>query len=353
MQKHHHSQPFISKIRLPIILFLLLGGIGAGIASWYLLSRSFRSENIEILGLTISLFFGLLSITSIVSFFWDPIKYTVNNETLVVNSIFNMNRKTIFLKDILYYTEIEKETENSKWYQLTVYTTNQKIKIQSNLNSNYNDIYRVLVNGKIKNTHLETVWNYKIIRRYSIGILSIGTLLTSIFLNMFLNKDNTLYQDELSTLQSTVSHIVKVKDEKQSYIEIELNEYPNFIFIISGTAYRSSQSEDIIREISKGELIQIDLFKTTYLKHIIKAKALSIFERLFYLNIITVKGLKTKQKTFLSLEEINKQKRFESNSIGFYLIFSAGILLFGAYLVIDTTQKAIYRYPKIVFKCDE
>ncbi len=228
-----------------------------------------------------------------------------------------------------------------------MYTAHQKIKTYSSWFSNNKALRTVLIKGIAKNAHLELMNAYKIGRRFSIGILGLGLLLTCLSFNNSSINNNQLYSNDLPTIHGTITQIKKQYTRKKALnkIHIKLQEYPDFMFTISDTELTTFLYSNTINEISNGQFIQINLLKDTYLKHITKAENLTLFEAIFDLEMITVKGLKTVQKTYISIEEVNKQQRY-TNNLFVLGIISLALLLFGIILIIESTQKAIYRYPQ-------
>ncbi len=346
MKKHSKFKTIESCVKPIQTFMLLLGGIGCILISWWLLNWAFKSDGNH----TTILIFNILILASgiycILWIFTPNYRLKLDNEKLICTSVFRVVKQTIYLKDILYYTSINKENEDNRWEELTLYTKKEVLKINSFTYSNYFHFKNKCILGLTKNTDLESMHTYVIIRNYAIGILGFGLLFMFISLNLFLEKYNYIPKEDLSTLQGTVAYCIEIKEKKNTNrIEIKLNEYPDFIFELSGSQFISSQSNAIVSTIKKGDLIQIDLFKALYNKYIIKAYPLNALEQMFTLETISVNGLRTSKHTYLSIDDINKQKRSDSNSLLLFVFISLSLILLGFYVLIDTTQKAIYRYP--------
>jgi len=66
-------------------------------------------------------------------------------------------KKTILLKDIICWTEINRKIRNTNilWQELTVYTSTTKYAIESRCWNNYNEMKDFLVKGKVRNSEKE------------------------------------------------------------------------------------------------------------------------------------------------------------------------------------------------------
>lgn len=68
-----------------------------------------------------------------------------------------MPKKIIYLKDILYWTEVNKRQNpgNISWTELTVYTEKTKYTIMTLHWDNYQELKQALTNGKTRNLEME------------------------------------------------------------------------------------------------------------------------------------------------------------------------------------------------------
>lgn len=139
-----------SKIKIGNVVILILGGIGMIVLSSYLIKTAFSSEYPQIAGLILGGLFGLLGIVSFSSlFFLDS--FAIDKEKLIVKTLFGNTKRTIYLSEILGYTEIEKENKQGKWKDMTIYTKSNKLKLSSSMVLNYMDFRKILIKGKKRN----------------------------------------------------------------------------------------------------------------------------------------------------------------------------------------------------------
>jgi len=104
------DKPIITtKKSLGTLIILVLGFIGAGMAAYFLIKNSLSLRYYQIGGLVGGIIFGLFSLLALISiFFIDSLK--IYNDRLIVFSGLGFKKQTIYLKDIIKWTEIEKQT---------------------------------------------------------------------------------------------------------------------------------------------------------------------------------------------------------------------------------------------------
>jgi hypothetical protein len=324
-----------TKTKLSTLIILILGGIGFCFLSYYLTSKSLESEYPQIAGLVLGLFFGAFGLISIFSI-WQLKKYDFDGDKLIVKSIFNTPKKVIYVRDIKSYNEIEKENKSGKWNDLTIFTDRQKEKISSSTISNYQQLKRALTKGIQRDEYSESLWSYKVNKRFGIGFIIIGLLFSIGMLKVYSKKDLEILPEQLTTIKATITETPEIERRKSSrWINLKLEEYPKFNFKISGIRYHAANSNEIVAEIKANDQIELDILKDTYDKKISQAKDLTFIDKTVNYNQITVNGLRKEGKIFLLLENINKEQKEDSTGYGFWILFTVGIgiTLTGIYLI--------------------
>lgn len=324
-----------TKTKFSTLIILILGGIGFCFLSFYLTSISLEAEYPQIAGLILGLFFGAFGLLSIFSI-WQLKKYDFDGEKLIVKSIFNTPKKVIYVRDIKSYKEIEKENKSGKWKDLTIFTDRQKEKISSSTISNYFQLKSALTKGLIRDEYSESLWLYKVNKRFGIGFIIIGLLFSFGMLNVYLKKDIEIQSNQLTTLTGTISETPKIDRRKSSrWINLKLVEYPKFNFKISGIRFHAAYSNAIVAELKASNQIELDILKDTYDKKISRTKELTFIDKTVNYNQITVNGLRKDDRVYLRLENINTEQKEDSTGLGFWILLTLGIgiTLNGIYLI--------------------
>jgi hypothetical protein len=168
-----------SKLKILNVLILLFGGV-AGI---------FFGIKFTILGLHkfailfVGIPFLLIGVFSLYYFLFFDILY-VTTEKIIFKSLFGFTKKTIYLSEIEYYNEVNKENAkfkheagHMKWKDLTLFGKDFEYKISSTSYSNYSELKRVLIKGIKRDYNSEIEWERKNSLYYGIGFLIFGIIL--------------------------------------------------------------------------------------------------------------------------------------------------------------------------------
>lgn len=336
-----------TKIRTFVPLTLIGGGLGFLWISYYLISESLKPEFPQLALLVLSIFFGLFGLLSIISL-WSLKKYEFDGEKLLVKSVFNTARKIIYVKDIKSYNEIVKGSDSYKRHDLTIFTEKHKETISSSAFYKYKQLKSELTMGIERDEHSERLWSYKVNKRFGIGFIIFGLLL-SIILWAGDFKNEKIHSSELTTIKATIAETPQIAQGKSSKrISLKLLEYPEFKFNISGNRFYASHSDAIVGEISANDIIELDIRTDTYEKKITKTKDLTFVDKSFNYQVIAVNGLRKNGTSYLSIEDINREQELDSTYykpiglsivIGFVILFTS----FGIYYV--TRKKPVAKSP--------
>lgn len=327
-----------TKTKLSTLIILIFGGIGLCFLSYYLTSVSLDSEYPQIAGLVLGALFGVFGLLSIFSV-WQMKKYEFDGDKLIVKSIFNTTKKIIYKNDIISYNEIQKETESSKWKDLTIFTSKRKEKISSFTISNYHELKVALTRGIDRNEYSEKLWAYKVHKRFGIGFIILGLSFLIGMLSVYSEKDREIIPDQLTTITVTIVKTPEIERRKSSrWIDLKVEEYPNFTFEIDGIRFHASDSDEIVTDLKARDRIELDILKDTYLKKISQTKDLSFLDKTVNYSFISVNGLRKDGKVYLKLEDINQEHKEDSVGFGFwtFLLVGIGITTSGIYF---TTRK--------------
>lgn len=337
-----------SNIKYSTLIILILGGIGFSFLSYYLTSKSLEADYPQIAGLILGLFFGVFGLLSIISI-WQLNKYEFDGERLIVKSIFNTPKTTIYTNSIRSYNEIDKENKHIKWKDLTIFTDRHKIKISSSTISNYHKLKSALTKGIERDEHSEKLWLYKVNKRYGVGFIIIGLLFSIGMLNIYSNHNKEITSDEISIIIGTVSDTLEIDRKNSSkWINLKIKEHPEYVFEISGIRFEASLSNEIVNEIFPGDKIKLSILTDTYQKKITKTKELTFIDKSVNYHFITTNGLSKDGKDYLLLETINQEHKIDSKGWGFWVLLLVGvsILSSGVYLITRKMPAANTVYSK-------
>lgn len=323
------------------LVILVVGGLFFLGLSLFMVISATKQEFPQIVGLVLGpcfAVFGLFCLAAI----WKLSNYSVNGGTLTEKTIFNVSKRTLKLKDIKSYTEIEKETKYIKWKELTIFTNDQRLKVSSSSISNYDQLKSVLTKDKPRDVRSEKMWAYKNNRKFGFGLTIVGLGLTLLLLNVYSKRNKEVMATDISTIQAHIENQPKIRHRKSSkWIDISLNEYPEFVFKIAGNNLVASNSAGIVSDIKAGDRIDIDLLTNIYQKKIVRSKEMSYLDKSVNFKRITVYGLRKGNKDYLTLEAINTQHNKDSSGWALWMLLALclGIFGYGVYSVIQPKPK--------------
>jgi len=337
-----------STLKISTILILVFGGMGMLFLGYYLITISLDTEYPQIPGLILGCFFGLVGLISLLSLLILE-TLELDNEKLVVRSLLKFPKKTIYLQEIVSYSETEKEIKSGKLFNLTIFTQTETYTIYSDAISNYHEFKPILTKGKPRNTHLEDLWQYKKIKYFGIAFIIIGSLFLYGFWNIYNNKDKVILPEELTTMKITVTNKLEIHKSKSSrWVKIKTKEYPSFIFKLSANNFLASDAQQFVTNVRKGDIIEMDILTDTYEKKLTKSKQLTFWDKTVNYNLISVYGIRDINQSYLTLKALNIRHKSVSTSLAFWLLVLVvlGIISSGIYLLSKNSKPtAIIQQP--------
>lgn len=321
------DQTIKSKLKISTVLILIAGGVIFMVGGYYTTARSLQEEYPQIIGVAIGFLFGLFGFISIFSLLFIN-RYVLDKEKLVLKSIFNFPKKVVYIKDIVSFNEIEKHNNSGKWKVLTIFTKHHKVKITSSIVSNYTLFKNRLTSNKSRNEYSERLWGIRVMHRYGWGFLAFGVVFILLFLKIYTTPHKDILADQLTMVIGTVSEDLKINNEgrkRAKSIYIDLDQFPGFIFHISGSSFHASDSEGITSNISSGDEIQIDILSETNSKKLTKTEALTFWDKTINYNSIKIFGLRKDNREFLKLKSLNKEHKNSSTSFFNWILLIIGL----------------------------
>lgn len=317
--------------KVQTILTLLIGGAGSILISYIILTTSSKEEYMQIDSLLFGAFFGLIGIGAILALFiLEPLE--VYNDRLIIKSIFQNPKKTIFLKDINSYKEIK----NGKLAELTIFTNTGSYYLTSSYIANYQQIKDALTQGKPRNVNAEKLYQRKTSKYFGIAFVIIGPLILLAFGNIYINKDKDVLPQQLSTIKATV---LTEPETHKSSLNITVTEFPAFKFYLAGSNLKATNSHLFMTNISTKDTVEIDILTDDYEKKLTKTKPLSFWDKSFRYKSINIYGLRDANQSYLSLSNLNEEKKRDATHWSFWLFVILGLWVTSAGIYLLLTNK--------------
>ena len=297
------------------------GGIALLCSAYFFIYRAFSETYPQLIDLISGgsfLIFGILCFYK--GFRLNTLE--IYNDSLVIKSFLGYTKRTILFEDINSWSEIEKSDKGSTWTVLTIYTTQGKYNISSKFYKEFNSIKNYLTDGKFRDTSKEYDWKGRVLIFSKVfGVLA-GLLFFSMSYHIYSTSHTIVYSSNLITLkQVIVSGIAIVNGGKGSrYLNLELKDYPNFIFQIDGSAYSATSAKEFVTDVNYGDTLFLDIKVDAFKMKLSKEKPLSLFDKTVNYKFISVYGLRDKKVSYLTLPDYNIENK-KGNP--FYLWWSA------------------------------
>jgi hypothetical protein len=302
-------------------IILLLGGIAMFWGCYAISANILNSPYPQIADVFFCIFFGVLGFLSIIMIYHlDSI--LIYSDRLKVKSIFGNTKKTIFLDEITFWTEIEKENKHKKWTELTLYTERTKLKLSSSIYNNYPELKKALVRGKRRDFAREKKWSRRNNLYYAIGFTILGGLFLYLGYHYYMTKDEEIIYSDLHTIRDVITNKAEIhKGSKGSKsIQIRLKSYPPFNFDIDGLAYSATYASEYVANVKVGDTLYVEVLKEEYEMKLSKEKPLGFWDKTVNYSFIRVYELRDKNRIYLSLSGYNEEHKSD-------VLF--GILLYG------------------------
>lgn len=327
---------FKSKSRgLRYIPILLIGGVGAGLACFFLIKSALKAPYIQIAPFILGVFFGSISLISFIAIFQTEKVYVYKNR-LEVKSLFGHSIKTIYLDEIKNWKEENKGNSDI----LTVFTNNKKYSFLSDYYSDYDyEMLKSLITDGVpiknepENKHTQLIVEFIVL---AFLILFFGYVTFA-----FYKKTNFNIHSNTNEIIGTITEDAKISTSGKGHksISFNLKEFPKYTFSISGVRFEATFIDDYLNNIRKGDTLYLTISTDDYLEKIKKIKEPNFKRKHINYSFIGVYQLKDKNKAYISIEYYNL-KEADDNKLG---------LIIFAILTFSTLGFLIYRITKKYF----
>ncbi len=309
-------------------LILLFGGLGFVAIGIYLATSFSNSKYPDLFGLGLGAFFLILGLISLYSILVNFNTITIYQDRFEVKSILGFIRRTIYLNEIIYWTEIKKETKTLKWFDLTIVSKNSKQKISSSIYLNYDGLKSLITKGKKRNSQNEKLVKSKVAKYFGYGFIAFGLLSLYGAYYVYQNRYSQEVPQETLIISDIIINKAEIKKGSKGsrHIHILLKKYPEFIFSISGVALSATYASDFENQVKIGDTLKVEISKDIYLKKIAKSKELEFWDKYSNYSFISILGLSYKESTYLTYDDLIKEDKSDSS---FVIVF---ILIFALYM---------------------
>lgn len=308
------------------MFILVLGAVLSGSAGYWLSSTALQGPYPQVIELGLGLFFALFGVLCLAALFTFNTFY-IYSDRVEISSTFGLVRKTVYLRDIVTYTEIEKQNKHGKWTDLTIYTDRTSFKIPSNGYNNYFELRSALTAKVPRDKKREHSWHKT--NNTMTGIVFIVMSLFAFYAgwHFYIAKDEPIHPSDIVIVSGIITNEVKIdKGSKGSRsIKIKLQPYPDFDFKISGIAYGATYSADYVAHVKTGDTLYVDILCHEYETKIIREKPIGFWERSINYRFISVYGLCDTHRCYLSTSDYNNHHQSDS-SLGLLFFAALGVV---------------------------
>jgi hypothetical protein len=296
------------------LFFTILGIVVFGGISYLLISSQFNDKTYpELFILIAGGFFGFFAII-IFLFIFRIYKVFVFEDKILKKSIFGHSRNIIYYDEIIDYTEIVKDNTSGNWSEFTLHTNNKSFSIISKDYENYYELCAFLKSKSVLNKTKSQKIKDKTPLLGKIVIACCVTFLICflcLLFNMFLHRNETLNYNELSQISGHVTNKIEVSKTARGSrsIHIFLDNYPEFNFGMSGSAYSALEESKLLENVKIGNELTLKIKTDDYEKKITKRKELGFFDKYSDYRHIGVYELSDNKYTYLHLDDYNIDKK--------------------------------------------
>lgn len=302
-------------------LFFLIGGVN-------LVYNTFLDDYIEFVPAIFGVLFIILGLLCIVWLFSLERIYVDKNH-LILERVFIKNKRRVKISDITSYTELKKQSQHIEWKELTLFSTSEKIKINSYDNPHYFRAKKRLTEGKERDLGSEKLWYYRSRKRGYVTFFIIGLLLSLLFYNMYITRNDEVQRSDLITLEECIVSAIELKGRRKGsdVIEIKIKRFDGLKFKLGGFGVGRNTIESFMSGVKVGDLLNIDILKDNYNKKITKEEKLTIKDKAINYETIWLYGVRDERNEYFSLFNRNRGYRKDRNSFSTLALLGFSIFI--------------------------
>ncbi len=252
--------------------------------------------------------------------------FTVTKNKLIQWSFLRSEKKVYELDELESWTEKQLKGKFDTWEEITLYfKSGERIKISSDYFENYFELKNEVTKGKKHDTECEELKERKKEKELAIIFLIISTLL-------FYGAYNALHVEDIKSKDIIVfgditSEKIEYVKSKHSHINIRLKKYPELVFRIDNKALEATSVKKIMSDVYIGDSIYLGIDKKDYREKLIRVDSLSISDKYFFNENISIQSIKSKTTNYLTLSD-NNFNRLENKSWNCFVFLLLGLIFF-------------------------
>lgn len=307
----------------------------------YLLNTTFQPKNIYEERLRVLFFFVFGSFIIYLIF------YLLNQKVIYVYKD-HFEIKRFFKTETYKFSEIQSHYSKKfsgkydSWeaYYL-VLNENKKLTFIDTEYLNFHQFYskitsRIKINKKLN----DKIYRQKYLK-YSIicGILAVLSFYLSSHFYNFKKIQDIDFIFITGKLNAEIKMLKGVKRNKS--FKIDLANYPDFSFIISGENYAAiANDQEFLQSFRKDGDITIGIDREEYQKKIVKTKKLNLFDKYIYYRNINVKQVQNRNISFIDAAKVTESRK--RNNYAMIVILSLSGLLFLYFMITNLKYSKKY-----------
>lgn len=327
-----------AKLKISTVLLLLVGSIGFSLLSWLFLTSMLNHKYLQVVDLILFLVSTFFASASIYYLLKNEV-LNIDNNHLIRETFFGINKSNFKLSELISYTEIDKENKYIKWQDLDLFFKKGKVRItSSNLKQNqYSKIKNHIIKGIERNHKEESKWENKNARNFGIGFIIVWSLLSLVFINQDEQGNRIISSASTTQINGIIAENPEIESGKRNKqkLNIKLREFSDFNFKLNGQELKALDDR-FIEEVSKGDKLSVKIWNETYAKKIKQTEKLSFREKHINYHQIEILGINRDETDYIPENRINRlREKFHSkwNYYGLMAMAFFGIC-FGLYLII-------------------
>ncbi|MDF1696699.1 MAG: hypothetical protein P1U56_12735 [Saprospiraceae bacterium] len=322
---------FKTKYKLSSQIIYGIGSVGFSVLAWFSSQPLFQHRYIQIIPFVVVGLFIFFALASMYYFFKNK-QVEIEKGVLKLSSFFGFVKREYRISDIRYFTYKERSSKYIDWEELDLYFDHGKVRFYSShfKYQEYTQLKDILTRGKKENIEKKRIHLNENTKYIGIGFLVAGGLFVLIAINQ--DKSGTVEVKEENTvwIEGNIVHDPKIRtgSKRKKSLTIELDQFVDFRFELNGQEIKPLRSTELLKDVRKGDAIQIRIWKESYSKKIAKTEELTFSDKHFSYPTIDILGISASGKDYLPMKAVNEvRENFHTRGNYYGLIVVASLIV--------------------------
>ena len=243
----------------------ILAGFGCLIGSYFLLSTTLKKTYPQLPEIVLGIGLILFGLYCIYFYLNRKTIYEFKDYFLLKSGLF-LSESKIRKDEIQSWAEIHKISKHADWDELFIFTASKKYYFSSYHYDCYSALKSQLTKNKARNVVYEEKADAKSIAYFSLVFLIIGLLMLGSSCKYYLGNAEKIDPKQYATIEEIVTSEIKIKREGKSsrYINLKLNDYPDFKFRISCSSFYEKDIDNFVSNVSLGDTLTVTISKEKF-----------------------------------------------------------------------------------------